>query len=184
MTVKWLFERFVICFWKSRTSLHACKLNKLKKTLESSRNMHLNVPIFSTILKHFVWRFICSNSSFLCGYTALIGSMPRLLWLVYCILCMLVAEQDPNNKGRPICVSQTPTWSTDKSLQIVTHRIAPSFIMSPSNKNDRHSILIGTFLDNSGATADYQNYNVSLPRPTECIHNTTQHVARSTGGAN
>ncbi len=139
--------------------------------------MHLNVPIFSTILKHFVWRFIFSNSSFLCGYTALIGSMPRLLWLVYCILCMLVAEhsKDPNNKGRPICVSQTQTWSTDKSLQIVNHRIAPSFIMSPSNKNDRHSILIDTFLDNSGATADYQNYNVSLPRPTECVHNTTQH---------
>ncbi len=67
---------------------------------------------------------------------------------------MLVAEhsKDPNNNG--ICVCQTQTWNTDKSLQFVNHRIAPSFIMSPSNKNDRHSIFIDTFLDNSGPTAD------------------------------
>ncbi len=41
--------------------------------------------------------------------------------------------KDPN-----ICaLAEHRHGSTDKSLQIVNHRIAPSFIMTPSNKNNR-----------------------------------------------
>ncbi len=47
-----------------------------------------------------------------------------------------LGSKDPNNNG--IRISRTQTWSTDSVLQFVNQCIASSFIMTPSNKNDRH----------------------------------------------
>ncbi len=97
-------------------------------------------------LKQFIRRFIFPNPSFTWGYSALIGPMTQ-----------------------SVVIGRTKTLSTDKSLPFVNQRIAPSFIMTTNNKNDRHSILINTFLDNSGPDLISRTITWVSWRPTAAL---------------
>ncbi len=65
------------------------------------------------------------------------------------LLSPQLGGKHPNSHG--ICISPMQKC-IDKALQFVHQRIALFFIRTPSNNNEKHSLLIDTFPDNCERT--------------------------------
>ncbi len=172
------YERFIFCFWECPTiGWHACKVKK---------HFHcLKVCIYFLFLYSRL-----SNGSFNDSFfqtpplldfkLQLLVWWSSLLWLVYCVQQMSITEcpspllspqlggKHPNSHG--ICVSPIQKC-IDKALRFVHQHIALFFISTPSNNNDKHSLFIDTYLDNSEQT------DIAVSPLDEDLHDTNNWIS-------